>query len=200
MRLDGARRLGAPDPLARHEHSRAAPHVHPRRRPTPPNGSGQPLPPAEATERLGRPVPPVPPVPPRAPRVAPVVAVAEPPPPVLPPREPWWRDPWPIVLSVVLALLVGGLIGYLLGHNAGAASEGSREAPQARTVTNTVVRPKVVVQTNTVAASASRRRPRPPTRPTKNADRSGNEAAHRRSGKPRTQGAAGRIRRPSMTP
>jgi hypothetical protein len=74
-------------------------------------------------------------------------------PPALPPEERWWGNPWPAILTGLLALIVGGVIGYAVGDKGETSPErGGREAPVARTVTNTTTVPKVVVQTNTVTA------------------------------------------------
>jgi hypothetical protein len=64
----------------------------------------------------------------------------------------------------VLCLIVGGLIGYAIGHKGeGAAGErqGRLAAPQTVTRTATVVRPKVVVRTDTVTASTVTQTPAP---------------------------------------
>jgi hypothetical protein len=94
-----------------------------------------------------------------------VVPVA--PPPVverLPPEGPWWENPWPAIVTGVLCLIVGGLIGYAIGHKGeGAAGErqGRLATPRTVTRTATVVRPKVVVHTDTVTASTVTQTPAP---------------------------------------
>jgi hypothetical protein len=90
--------------------------------------------------------------------------VAERLPPALPPEDRRWENPWPAILTGLLALIIGGVIGYAIGHNGETASERSaREGGATRTVTNTttVVRPKVVLQTNTVTASTDTQTPAP---------------------------------------
>jgi hypothetical protein len=72
-------------------------------------------------------------------------------PPVLPP-DPWWANPWAAVLTGIIGLLLGGLIGYAV-HGNGEGSSTARRPALTRTVTSTVVRPKVVVRTNTVTSS-----------------------------------------------
>jgi len=74
-------------------------------------------------------------------------------PPQFPPERPWWDNPWPAIVIGILGLIVGGLLGYALGDKGETVTEARGHGPAiTRTVTNTtsVVRPKVVVQTNTV--------------------------------------------------
>jgi hypothetical protein len=107
-------------------------------------------PPDPATE----PVRPVQPRRPHAPVEEPVYAY----PPEVPPRGPWWEDPWPALLTGLVALLIGGVIGYLIGDS----HESERQRPGATstvTSTATVERPKTVVQTHTVTASTVREAP-----------------------------------------
>jgi len=86
-------------------------------------------------------------------------------PPELPPEGPWWENPWPAIVTGLLCLIVGGLLGYAIGNKGeGAAGErqGARSAaPQTVTRTATVVRPKVIVRTDTVTASTVTQTPAP---------------------------------------
>jgi hypothetical protein len=118
-----------------------------------------PAPPTQPTRPLRTPAVPVQPV-------APVAreAVVERFPPELPPEGPWWENPWPALIAGVLCLLIGGLIGYLIGHRAETSTEaGASRAGITHTVTrtNTVVRPKVVVHTDTVTARTVTQTPAP---------------------------------------
>src|ERR1700693_2507623 len=95
------------------------------------------------------------PVPPTQPPAVPVVAhpAVDRLPPRLPPESPWWDNPWPAIVIGILGLVVGGLLGYALARKGETVTEARGRGPAVtRTVTNTttVVRPKVVVQTNTV--------------------------------------------------
>jgi hypothetical protein len=120
-----------------------------------------PAPPTQPTQPLGSAVPP------RQPLAAPVVAqpVVERLPPELPPDGPWWDNPWPAILTGLLCLIVGGLIGYAIGGKGETVTEAQRERRAAitHTVTHTttVVRPKVVVHTNTVTARTVTQTPAP---------------------------------------
>jgi hypothetical protein len=119
-----------------------------------------PAPPTQPTQALDPTAP--------APRVVAPVAtqpVVERLPPELPPEGPWWENPWPAIVTGVLCLIVGGLIGYAIGHK-GESTAGERQAgravpEQTVTRTNTVVRPKVIVRTNTVTASTVTQTPAP---------------------------------------
>ncbi len=120
--------------------------------PTPPARPTQPLvPTAPVTQRV----------------VAPVATqpVVERLPPELPPEGPWWENPWPAIVTGVLCLIVGGLLGYAIGDK-GEGAAGDRQgvrvgAPQTVTRTSTVVRPKVVVRTDTVTSRTVTQTPAP---------------------------------------
>jgi hypothetical protein len=115
------------------------------------------------------PIPPSEPGPPRGPRVPPTEplgapVVARPPverPPEFPPEGPGWNNPWPVVLIGILGLIVGGLLGYELRGGKGQTVTEARGPAITHTVTNTttVVRPKVLVQTNTVTQAPVPARP-----------------------------------------
>jgi hypothetical protein len=83
----------------------------------------------------------------------------------LPPEGPWWDNPWPAIVTGILGLIVGGLIGYAIGNKGETVSEAQRNArtgiAQTVTHTTTVVRPKVVVRTNTVTAKTVTQTPAP---------------------------------------
>jgi hypothetical protein len=107
-----------------------------------------PAPPTQPTQRLATPA-----APPAVERLSP-----EP-----PPEPPWWDNPWPAILIGILALVVGGVVGYALGDKGEATTEAQRGQPAIQTVTHTttVVKPKVVVRTNTVTANTVTQTPAP---------------------------------------
>jgi len=72
------------------------------------------------------------------------------PPPLEP--DPGWSNPWAAVLAGIVGLLAGGLLGYALRGN-GESTRTTAGPALTRTVTSTVVHPKVVVRTNTVTSS-----------------------------------------------
>jgi hypothetical protein len=86
-------------------------------------------------------------------------------PPDYPPEGPWWGNPWPAIVVGVLCLIVGGLLGYAIGARSDGATREERGALSvpARTVTRstTVVRPKVLVRTDTVTAKTVTQTPAP---------------------------------------
>lgn len=116
-------------------------------RPTEPlRGSAETAPP---TEPLRGPAPP-PRVPRAAPAAPPLVEERYAPPPY-PPEDPWYSNPGAAFMVGLVALLLGGVIGYAIGHGNASSKPGTTAA--ARTVTRTVVQPKIVNHTNTVTAS-----------------------------------------------
>ena len=123
----------------------------PPRPPAPPTQPTRPLP-ASAT-----PIPPLTrePLPP---------PVAERLPPGLPPRDAWWGNPWPAVLTGLVGLLIGAVLGYALGGDkAETVTEAGRTGGPAvtQTVTNTRTVPKVVVRTDTVTSNTVTQPPAP---------------------------------------
>lgn len=124
----------------------------PPRPPAPPTQPTQPLNPAAAPQR---------------PVAVPVASqpVVERLPPELPPEGPWWDNPWPAIVTGILGLIVGGLLGYAVGGKGETVTEAQRgpRTAIAHTVTHTttVVRPKVVVHTDTVTAKTVTQTPAP---------------------------------------
>jgi hypothetical protein len=81
------------------------------------------------------------------------------------PEGQWWDNPWPAILIGILALIVGGVVGYALGNKGETSTEAQRGGGPAITDTithtTTVVKPKVVVRTNTVTANNVTQTPAP---------------------------------------
>lgn len=102
--------------------------------------------PTRPTEPL-RPVPPRQPLPPRAAPGEPAGYAPE-----LPPRDPWWSNPWAAFTVGLVGVLLGALVGYLIGHGNAETKTVASGPPITHTVTSTST--KVTTVTNKTVTQA----------------------------------------------